>query len=69
MASVTSSARTRWPRLPRVVLEIEPDNRPSVAVARAAGFRLTDAPPETVTDKGRTYTLLTWVREAPGAVP
>ncbi|MFJ2646571.1 GNAT family N-acetyltransferase [Streptomyces sp. NPDC087420] len=53
-------------RLPRVVLEIEPDNHPSIAVARAAGFRLTDAPPETVTDKGRTYTLLTWVREAAG---
>jgi RimJ/RimL family protein N-acetyltransferase len=50
--------------LPRVILEIEPDNHPSVAVARAAGFRLTDAPPETVADKGRSLTLFTWARPA-----
>ncbi len=46
--------------LPRVILEIEADNHPSIAVARAAGFELTNTPPETVTDKGRTYELLTW---------
>lgn len=46
--------------LPRVVLEIEPDNHPSIAVARAAGYRPSASAPETVTDKGRTYDLLTW---------
>jgi RimJ/RimL family protein N-acetyltransferase len=46
--------------LPRVILEIEPDNHPSIAVARSAGFHLSDSAPETVTDKGRTYELLTW---------
>jgi RimJ/RimL family protein N-acetyltransferase len=50
--------------LSRVLLEIEPGNHASVAVARAAGYRLTDAPPETVTDKGRTYHLLTWEHRA-----
>ncbi|MEU7004295.1 GNAT family N-acetyltransferase [Nonomuraea sp. NPDC046570] len=46
--------------LPRVILEIEPDNHPSIAVARSAGFHPCNAAPETVTDKGRTYDLLTW---------
>lgn len=46
--------------LPRVILEIEPDNQPSIAIAQAAGFRPSNAPPEAVTDKGRTYDLLTW---------
>ena len=46
--------------LPDVMLEIEPDNEASAAVARAAGFQLTDAEPETVTDKGRSYDLLKW---------
>ncbi|KAF5991098.1 GNAT family N-acetyltransferase [Streptomyces sp. WAC00263] len=46
--------------LPRVILEIEPDNHPSIAVARSAGFRPSSSAPETVTDKGRTYGLLTW---------
>ena len=49
--------------LAQVLLEIEPDNHPSIAVARSAGFRLTDAEPETVEDKGRSYTLLTWAHE------
>jgi RimJ/RimL family protein N-acetyltransferase len=52
--------------MPRVQLEIEPDNHPSVAVARAAGFHLTDAAPEMVEDKGRSYALLTWAHDAPG---
>lgn len=43
-----------------MLLEIEPDNHPSAAVARAAGFDLTDALPEVVEDKGRSYALLTW---------
>jgi len=46
--------------LPRVILEIEPDNAASSAVARAAGYRLTDLPPEQVVDKGRELTLFTW---------
>lgn len=53
--------------LPRVVLEIEPGNHASAAVARSAGFDLTDAAPATVTDKGRTYDLLTWEHCAPAA--
>lgn len=46
--------------LPRLILEIEPDNQPSIAVASSAGFAVTAMQPETVTDKGRTYTLATW---------
>ncbi|MER7407427.1 GNAT family N-acetyltransferase [Streptomyces sp. NPDC000070] len=46
--------------LPQVILEIEPDNHPSIAVARSAGFHPSNLLPETVTDKGRTYELLTW---------
>jgi len=46
--------------MPQVLLEIEPDNHPSAAVARAAGFCPTNKPPQTVEDKGRSYTLLTW---------
>jgi RimJ/RimL family protein N-acetyltransferase len=46
--------------IPRVVLEIEPDNAASSAVARGAGYRLTDRRPSPVADKGRSYTLLTW---------
>ncbi|MFB4316635.1 GNAT family N-acetyltransferase [Actinomadura sp. 21ATH] len=45
----------------RVALEIEPDNAPSIAVARSAGFRLTDAEPEVVEGERRSYTLCTWV--------
>lgn len=45
--------------LPRVILEIEPDNQPSIAIAQAAGSRPSNASPEAVTDKGRTYDLLT----------
>jgi RimJ/RimL family protein N-acetyltransferase len=49
----------------RVLLEIEPDNHASAAVARTAGFHLTDTTPELVEDKGRSYTLLTWAHHAP----
>lgn len=53
--------------LPRVLLQIEPDNGPSVAVADRLGFRLTDEEPEHVTGKGgRVYTLLTWAHETDG---
>ncbi|MGH3390365.1 MAG: GNAT family N-acetyltransferase [Actinomadura sp.] len=47
--------------MPQVMLEIEPDNHHSASVARSAGFQLTDNAPETVEDKGRSYTLLTWL--------
>jgi len=46
--------------LPKVILEVEPDNQPSIAVARSAGFHPSSSALETVTDKGRTYDLLTW---------
>ncbi|MEU4832119.1 GNAT family N-acetyltransferase [Streptosporangium sp. NPDC023615] len=44
----------------RLLLEIEDDNAASVAVARAAGYRLTDAPPVSLEEKGRPITLRTW---------
>ncbi|MCW2887809.1 MAG: hypothetical protein QOE54_679 [Streptosporangiaceae bacterium] len=50
--------------LPQVLLEIEPDNAPSIAVARAAGFHLTEAPPTVAEQKGRRLTLLTWAHDA-----
>lgn len=53
--------------LPRVLLEIEPDNLPSVAVARAAGLHLTDMAPEAVEEKGGSCTLLRWAHDAPGS--
>ncbi|MEU6924083.1 GNAT family N-acetyltransferase [Streptomyces sp. NPDC046631] len=40
--------------LPRVILEIEPDNHPSIAVARSAGFYPTSsAPRPSLTRAGR----------------
>ncbi len=59
LQAVTDYAHTTL-ELPVVILEIEADNRPSVAVARSAGFEPTATPPEAVTDKGRTYELYTW---------
>lgn len=53
--------------LARVILQIEPDNAASAAVAHAAGYRLTGEPPETVCSNGRTHTLLTWAHDAPPA--
>lgn len=47
---------------PVLRLEIEPDNAASAAVARRAGFALSNAPDETVEDKGRTFTLQLWER-------
>ncbi|QGV78631.1 GNAT family N-acetyltransferase [Streptomyces ficellus] len=58
--------------LRRVILQIEPDNAASTAVARAAGFRPTGEPPATVRSNGRPHTLLTWAHDAayaPGATP
>jgi RimJ/RimL family protein N-acetyltransferase len=50
--------------LPRVVLQTEPDNHPSIGVARGAGFHPSDAEPQVVEDKGRRYALNTWVHDA-----
>jgi RimJ/RimL family protein N-acetyltransferase len=51
--------------LSTVLLEIEPDNAASIAVARAAGFRqLSAADSVAVEDKGRRYTLIRWAHEA-----
>ncbi|KOG13964.1 MULTISPECIES: GNAT family N-acetyltransferase [Streptomyces] len=47
----------------RVLLRIEPENSPSVAVARATGFQLTDDKPVTREAKGRQVTLLTWCHQ------
>lgn len=49
--------------IPRLVLEIEPDNAPSVSVARALGFRLTDEEPAQVEEKGRVLILRTWAHD------
>ncbi|MEU4192698.1 GNAT family N-acetyltransferase [Kribbella sp. NPDC026611] len=49
----------------RLILEIEPNNLPSIAVARSAGFHPTDHPLETVTDKARTYPLAIWQHTIP----
>jgi RimJ/RimL family protein N-acetyltransferase len=49
--------------LPRVVLQTEPDNDPSIGVARGAGFHPSDAEPQVVEDKGRRYALSTWVHD------
>ncbi|RII19795.1 Acetyltransferase (GNAT) family protein [Streptomyces sp. YIM 130001] len=46
--------------LAKVLLEIEPDNRASVAVARAAGYEELDVPPQKVTEKGRPLVLHVW---------
>lgn len=47
-----------------VILRIHPDNAASAAVARATGFRLTDAEPIT---RGDSEPLLTWRRRPDGA--
>lgn len=44
----------------RLRLEIEAANTASVAVARAAGYRLTDMPLVTSQEKGRPLALQTW---------
>lgn len=51
----------------RVLLRIEPGNCPSVAVARATGFQLTDDEPVTLEVKGRQIRLLTWCHQNGGA--
>ncbi|GHH62113.1 acetyltransferase [Streptosporangium violaceochromogenes] len=44
----------------RLLLKIGAGNTASEAVARAAGYHLTDAPPITVEEKGRPLSLRTW---------
>ncbi len=46
--------------LPRVTLEIEPDNAPSTRVARGAGFAPTGQPPVGANTGRRTVILETW---------
>src|SRR3569833_1631888 len=52
---------------PRLRTQIEPDNRPSIAGAGAAGGRRTGEPAEPGEDKGRSYTLLSWAHEDHGS--
>lgn len=52
--------------LPRVLLEIEADNAPSVSVARALDFCPTNDEPERVEGKGRTFILHTWAHDSAG---
>ncbi|MFJ3841983.1 GNAT family N-acetyltransferase [Streptomyces sp. NPDC090054] len=51
--------------LPRVLLEIEADNVPSIAVARALDFSLTNDEPERVEGKGRAFILHIWTHDNP----
>jgi RimJ/RimL family protein N-acetyltransferase len=51
--------------LPRLILEIEPDNQASISVAKRTGYTLTDLPPTKLMDKGRDLVLLTWEHLAP----
>ncbi|GAA2847272.1 hypothetical protein GCM10010517_04300 [Streptosporangium fragile] len=44
----------------RLRLKIEDENAASAAVARATGYRLTDAPPVPAEEKGRRLLLRTW---------
>ncbi|MEU4833715.1 GNAT family N-acetyltransferase [Streptosporangium sp. NPDC023615] len=46
-----------------LALRVDPANEASVAVARATGFHLTDAEPETLDRRGDRVTLLTWRRD------
>lgn len=48
----------------RVLMEIEDDNAPSIAIAHGLGFRRTDDPPISVPDKGRPFILRTWAHQA-----
>ncbi|MFI6450619.1 GNAT family N-acetyltransferase [Streptosporangium amethystogenes] len=50
----------------RLLLEIEAGNAASVGVARAAGYRLTEAPPVPSEEKGRPIALRTWEYERAG---
>ncbi|MCX4804435.1 GNAT family N-acetyltransferase [Streptomyces sp. NBC_01214] len=50
--------------LPRLLLEIEADNTPSISVAQALGFHPASDEPERVEGKGRTLVLHIWVHDA-----
>ncbi|MGW4892519.1 hypothetical protein ACWEQL_09665 [Kitasatospora sp. NPDC004240] len=56
-------ARHEVLELPRVLLMIEADNAPGIAVARALGFRLTDDEPKEFPGKGRPLILQTWAHD------
>ncbi|WP_405970133.1 GNAT family N-acetyltransferase [Streptomyces sp. NBC_00988] len=51
--------------LPRLTLSIATDNAASAAVARAAGYHLTDEPPITTVRRGWSLTLRTWAHDRP----
>ncbi|MFJ9380464.1 GNAT family N-acetyltransferase [Streptomyces sp. NPDC101455] len=51
--------------LPRLTLDIETANAASAAVARAAGYHLTDEPPIAAINKGRSLALRTWAHNRP----
>ncbi|MEY9966278.1 RimJ/RimL family protein N-acetyltransferase [Streptacidiphilus sp. MAP12-16] len=54
----------------RILLRIAPDNEASCAVARSAGFQVTDAPPDVVeTPDGSRQTLRFWEHRRGGAAP
>ncbi|MDB1086742.1 GNAT family N-acetyltransferase [Streptomyces sp. ACA25] len=56
---LTGHAHREW-GVQRALLRIEPENAGSVAVARAAGYRLTEDPPVHREIKGRLSALRTW---------
>lgn len=53
--------------IPRVLLEIEADNHPSIAVAQAVGYQRTHSTPHSYRSAHRTFTLHTWAHETPGS--
>ncbi|WP_217518577.1 GNAT family N-acetyltransferase [Streptomyces lunaelactis] len=52
-------------QLPRVLLEIEADNAPSISVAQALDFRPTNDESEQVEGKARTFVLHVWAHDVP----
>lgn len=51
--------------LRQLTLSIEAENAASAAVARAAGYHLTDEPPIATVSKGRSLALRTWAHDRP----
>ncbi|MGW1892353.1 GNAT family N-acetyltransferase [Streptomyces sp. NPDC002004] len=51
--------------LPRVLLEIEADNAPSITIARGLGFRPTGEEPRRVEGVYRAFVLHLWAHDAP----
>ena len=68
-ADLMTSYAHRVVGMAQVLAEIEPDNHASIAVAEGTGYRLTGSEPEQVEDGRRSYSLRTWIHEAPAPVP